>query len=249
MYEQVPYEHNSEKNYNLIEFAENPEPRCPYVILVDSSSSMGWESSGGLRAIDELNNGLKLFKQELLKNELAAKRVELGVIAFDSTVKAVTSGFVSPRNFEPVDIEADGCTRMCEAIKMACAGIEIRKQEYKAANIQYYRPWIVLLTDGTPTDEDGNPLEYNSMEFREVVNLIHQGAEEKKFSFFAIGVGEDVDMRALSQICTTNRPPKKLAGMKFTELFKWLSASAATRSSSAVGEKISIPATDGWAED
>ena len=243
MYEQVPYKHNSEKKYDLIEFVENPEPRCPYVILVDSSSSMEGEP------IEELNNGLKLFKQELLKNELALKRVELAVIGFDSMARAITPGFVSPRKFEPVDIKAEGCTRMCEAIKMACAGVELRKQEYKAADIHYYRPWIVLLTDGTPTDEDGNPLEYSSNEFQEVVNLVHEGARENKFSFFAIGVGEYVDMDALNQICTPNRPPKKLSGMKFSELFKWLSDSASSRASSTIGEKVSLKTTNGWSED
>jgi len=92
-------------------------------------------------------------------------------------------------------------------------------------------------------------LEFDSEEFRATVELIHNGAKEKKFSFFAIGVGEYVDMDALSQICTANRPPKKLSGMKFSELFKWLSDSATSRSSSTIGETIALPTTDGWAED
>ena len=243
MDEQIPYENESEKKYALVEFVENPEPRCPYIILVDSSSSMDGEP------INELNNGLKLFKKELLKNELAAKRVELGVISFDTTAKNLTDGFVSPRNYEPVDIEANGVTKMCDAIKLAYTLVEGRKQQYKSAGVSYYRPWIVLITDGTPTDEEGYALEYDSQEFQETVNLVHNGVEAKKFSFFAIGVGEDVDMEALSQICTQNRPPKKLSGMKFSELFKWLSDSATSRSSSTVGEKVALPVTDGWAED
>lgn len=249
MYEQMPYENKPEKKYALVEFVENPEPRCPYIILADSSSSMGWTTEDGIRPIDKLNEGLRIFKNELLRNELAAKRVELGVISFDSTAKNLTDGFVSPKEYQPVDIEADGITRMCDAIKLAYALVECRKEQYKAAGVQYYRPWIVLLTDGTPTDTEGNPLEYNSEEFQEVVNLVHNGVSEKKFSFFAIGVGDEVDMDALSQICTTNRPPKKLSGMKFSELFKWLSDSATSRSSSTIGEKVALPVTDGWAED
>ena len=56
-------------------------------------------------------------------------------------------------------------------------------------------------------------------------------------------------MEALSQICTPNRPPKKLSGMKFKELFRWLSDSAVSRSSSTIGEKVALPAIDGWVED
>lgn len=123
MHEQMPY--NEQNNYDLIEFVENPQPRCPYIILVDSSGSMDGEP------INELNEGLKLFKKELMKNELASKRVELAVISFDSEIKNLTDDFVSPKNFQPVEIEAGGVTRMCEAIKLAHSLIEIRKQQYK----------------------------------------------------------------------------------------------------------------------
>lgn len=244
MYEQMPYgDKKNEKRYELIEFVENPEPRCPYIILVDSSGSMEDEP------IAELNEGLRTFKKELLRNELASKRVELGVISFDTTARNLTDGFVSPRDYEPVDIEVGGVTKMCDAIKLAYALIETRKQQYKTAGVSYYRPWIVLITDGSPTDSEGNCLDYDSEEFLETVNLVHKGVEEKKFSFFSIGVGEYVDMEALSMISTPNRPPKKLDGMKFSELFKWLSDSATSRSSSTIGEKVALPSTDGWAED
>ena len=243
MYSQVPYENNNEKKYDLIEFIENSQSRCPYIVLVDSSGSMKGEP------INELNEGLKLFKNALIKNELASKRVELAVISFDSTIKNYTDGFISPRDYEPVEIEAEGVTRMNLAIKTAYSLIQIRKDQYKAAGISYYRPWIVLITDGTPTDTEGEPLEFDSSEFQEIVKLVHEGEAEKKFSFFAIGVGDEVDMEALSQICTPNRPPKKLSGMKFKELFRWLSDSAVSRSSSTIGEKVALPAIDGWVED
>ena len=132
MYEQLPYKSESDKKqYSLIEFVENPEPRCPYIILVDSSSSMYGEP------IQELNNGLKLFNQELIKNELASKRVELGVIAFDTDVRPLTDGFVNAREYNPTNIEADGVTNMGEAIKKAYEIIETRKNQYKSAGVFY----------------------------------------------------------------------------------------------------------------
>lgn len=241
MHEQMPY--NEQSNYDLIEFVENPQPRCPYIILVDSSGSMDGEP------INELNEGLKLFKKELMKNELASKRVELAVISFDSEIKNLTDGFVSPKNFQPVEIEAGGVTRMCEAIKLAHSLIEIRKQQYKDGGVQYYRPWIVLITDGVPTDPEGYALDFDSPQFTETANIVRLGNDAKKFSFFAIGVGNDVDMDALSRISSTKRPPKKLSGLKFKELFQWLSDSASTRSSSTVGTAVALAPTDGWTED
>jgi len=39
----------------VVEFAENPEPRCPCVLLLDVSGSMAGQP------INELNEGIQLF--------------------------------------------------------------------------------------------------------------------------------------------------------------------------------------------
>ena len=46
--------------FSAVEFAENPEPRVPCVLIVDTSTSMH-----GPR-IEELNAGLQTYQQELL---------------------------------------------------------------------------------------------------------------------------------------------------------------------------------------
>ncbi|HZT43678.1 MAG TPA: hypothetical protein VFA07_16045 [Chthonomonadaceae bacterium] len=48
------------------EFAENPEPRCACVLLLDTSNSMQGD------AISALNAGLRSFKANLIQNPLAA---------------------------------------------------------------------------------------------------------------------------------------------------------------------------------
>ncbi len=54
-------------------FADNPEPRCPCLLLLDTSGSMNGA------AINELNAGLVAFKEELSADSLAMKRVEVAV--------------------------------------------------------------------------------------------------------------------------------------------------------------------------
>ena len=44
---------------DLAEFAENPEPRCPCVLLLDTSGSMQGDP------INALNQGLQAFKDDL----------------------------------------------------------------------------------------------------------------------------------------------------------------------------------------
>src|SRR5438046_10706326 len=59
-----------------LEFADNPEPRCPCVLLLDTSQSMAGER------ITALNDGLQGFRQELLKDLLARQRVEDTIMTF-----------------------------------------------------------------------------------------------------------------------------------------------------------------------
>jgi uncharacterized protein YegL len=59
MSDQITFETN--------DFASNPEPRCPCLLLLDVSGSM----SG--RPIEELNAGLATFRDELSTDSLAMK--------------------------------------------------------------------------------------------------------------------------------------------------------------------------------
>ena len=58
------------------DFADNPEPRCPCVLLLDTSGSMQGDP------IDQLNAGIRAFKTELMADSLALKRVEISIVTF-----------------------------------------------------------------------------------------------------------------------------------------------------------------------
>ena len=75
MPDQIPFGTN--------DFAENPEPRCPCVLLLDVSGSMGGQP------ITELNSGMVTFKDELSADALASKRVEVSVVSFGGNVQTV----------------------------------------------------------------------------------------------------------------------------------------------------------------
>ena len=66
-----------------LEFADNPEPRCPCVLLLDTSKSMNGDR------IAALNKGLQAFRDELIKDPLARQRVEIAVVTFGGTVQVI----------------------------------------------------------------------------------------------------------------------------------------------------------------
>ena len=86
------------------EFTDNPEPRCPCLLLVDTSHSMQG------RPIDELNNGLVAFKDELAADALAMKRVELAIITFGPV--ATLNDFHTADAFQPPQLSSGGDTPM-----------------------------------------------------------------------------------------------------------------------------------------
>jgi uncharacterized protein YegL len=220
--DQIPFDHP--------ELVANPEPRCACVLLLDTSGSMHGQP------IAELNAGLVTLKDELMADAMAMQRVEIGVITFGPV--RVHSDFQSPDTRTSPQLQASGDTPMGAAIEQGLQMLDARKQVYKQSGITYYRPWVFLITDGGPTDS-----------WRHAASLVHAGdnEESKSFSFFAVGV-QGANMEILTQI--SRRETLKLQGLRFRDLFAWLSRSLSGVSRSTPGTQVPLEnptGPSGWA--
>ena len=211
-----------------VEFADNPEPRCPCILLLDTSGSMAGAK------IAQLNAGLRTFSEELKSDSMAAKRVEVAIITFGPVTEI--QPFITADAFAPVELTTTGDTPMGAAVLKAVEILNDRKGAYRSNGISYYRPWIFLITDGAPTDD-----------VAAATNAIRSGESQKSFAFYAVGV-EDADLARLRSLSV--REPLKLRGLSFRELFVWLSNSLGGVARSQLGESVPVDnpaAPGGWA--
>lgn len=187
---------------------ENVDDRLPIVILADTSNSMKGAP------IDELNAGLLVFKEATEGDEIIESRLEVLLMTFGGT-PLVINEFTPVTDFQPPLLVSKGGTPMGGALLLALQKIEERKDLYRAHSIDYFRPIMIMITDGEPTDTDV---------WDNAVEALVNAVVAKKVHFQAIGV-EKANMELLSQMSPTIAPIKLHAVEKFKDYFKFLSCS------------------------
>lgn len=213
------------------ESPENYEQKCLCVLVLDVSGSMAGNP------ITQLNQGLKDFQKELQNDFVAAQRIEVAIVTFGSTVDTIVHPKLSA-DFEMPILKTSGSTKLVDGVRMGISLVEERKNWYKSTGQTYYRPWLMLITDGEP-DSDQDVIGLSN-------EILHK-VDNKGFSFYAVGV-DGYNHTKLSKICHPTTPPMQLNGLAFNELFKWLSASISLVSKSVEGQQIQLPSVGGWAQ-
>ncbi len=218
-------------SYFSTETPDNYEQKCLCTLVLDTSGSMQGDP------IRALNRGLQEFYAAVEEDLVAASRLEIAIVTFGGEIKtiqepALISHFDMPR------LEPTGSTPLADAVFAALRTTEERKGWYKETGQPYYRPIVVLITDGEP---DPN------QDITRLTKEIREAVEGKKCTFFALGV-KGYNHELMARFCPPSAPPKALEGYKFSEFFKWLSNSISIITKSKEGDFISLPPVDDWAQ-
>jgi uncharacterized protein YegL len=119
----------------------------PVILLLDVSGSMGGEKIRNLN--DAVRDMLEVFRD----TENSETEIWVAIITFGDQVK-LHQKLVSAGQIQWQDLSAGGSTPLGVALQMAKAMIEDKVIVPSRA----YRPTVVLVSDGQPTDDWENPL-------------------------------------------------------------------------------------------
>lgn len=195
----------------------NPgEKHVACVLLVDISGSMQGNS------ITELNEALVEFGKALREDAKAYGCTDVCVISFDSQVRTVFP-FSSAMEYTAPSLSAGGMTAMNEAIITALDAIDQRKQEYRAIGVDYWRPWLFLMTDGVPTDTN-----YEA----DAKRRLQDALTRKKVNFFPMGIGSANTAKLKEYTLNGTGFVLKASANNFKEAFIWVSSSMSAISNS-----------------
>lgn len=242
------------KNEDLV---NNPATRVPICLCLDLSGSMYTVEGGdykqtgrtekidgkvynivegGTTRLDELQKGIDKFFSAIKDDEMAIDAAEIAIVGFNDDAEKLLDFNHIEKQVVPT-LEAHGETSLGKGVNLALKLLEERKQLYKDNGIQYWQPWLVIMTDG---DNTGSSEELNT-----AINKISQLVNAGKLVVFAIAIGKEANSETLAKL-SPKRRPLHLKGLKFGEFFTWLSKSVSRTSVSQLGDKVSLPPIDDW---
>ena len=199
----------------------NYEQKCPCILVLDVSGSMDG------RSINQLNDGLEKFSRDVMDDQITKSRLEVGIVTFGSSVSVAQEPKLIDQ-FDMPRLSANGTTKLVDGVREGIRMAEGRKLWYRDTGQNYYRPYVILITDGA-SDSD--------QDIAGLAQEIQRGVSGKHFNFWAFGV-EDADMNMLQSISDPSAPPLLITNCDFAGFFKWLSNSVEKVVRSREGDKI-----------
>lgn len=162
---------------NIKKFVANKARPLPVIIMADTSGSMSVDGK-----IDSLNQSLRDMTKSFSQESRSRAEINVAVITFGGQAQ-VHLDLTPAHQIEQIqELNATGGTPLGQACILAKELIEDKEIIPGRA----YRPVIILLSDGHPTDD-------YSTAFGELVN----SERAQKATRFALSIGADADDRIL----------------------------------------------------
>ena len=188
--------------------------KLPLTLLLDTSGSM---SAGGYwtksSKIKELNDKVKTLLDYIKTDPKASQITDLTIITFGGNVQIV-SNFDNIENIHFEPFKASGQTPLGYAVNLAIDLLTKQKEKYVKEKVEYYKPRVIIMSDGAATDSYGQAADRCS-------KLVNQDI----LKFYPIFIGSE-DFAYILKSFSPKLDPKTVTNHEmFSELFRSLSSS------------------------
>lgn len=231
-----------------------PDPHIPVGLCLDVSGSMAFctggvdtgkrkvvdgrtcrvVTGGGPSNLEVLQKGLSQFYDAIHDDENARYAAEIGIVTFNDTARMLSDfSRVEYNNVrqEPPKLTADGGTALGTGLNLMLDMLEQRKKEYRDLGVDYFQPWLIVMTDG---DNNRAPEDLERARKR-----IHEMVAQKKLSVFPFIIGDEKGIETLASL-SPEQEPLRIGVTQMKGLFTWLSKSVARVSSQSLGTNTTI---------
>lgn len=176
-------------NFNEVKNIEfSSTRRIPICLVLDVSGSMARNQN-----IDTLNENVSYFLNFVRNNPKSRRIADISIVLIGGGVN-VYSYYKQIDEIEFKPFDPFGNTPMGEAMELAIKLLQDRKQYYRQHEIEHYKPIILLMTDGAPTDQ-----------YKMAAQKTSQMILDKEVKLYPVGIGDEFDptiMREFSPLIT-----------------------------------------------
>jgi uncharacterized protein YegL len=194
-----------------------PQPRpLPVIVLADTSGSMSMNGK-----IEAMNEALKTMVLSFGRESRLRAEIQVGLITFGGATARQHVPLVAAHRIDGVEaLAAEGRTPMGSAFEMARTWLEDKDLVPSRA----YRPVLVLVSDGAPTDDWEAPLA-----------ALKASERGQKATRFAMAIGADADRDMLAKFANDLEAPVFEAdgARDIVKFFRAVTMSVMARSASA----------------
>ena len=189
--------------------------RLPIYLLIDTSGSMMGEP------IEAVKQGIRTLITELKGDPQAVETAYLSVITFDSHARQLVP-LTELMKFSEPEFSASGATALGEAllVMLDCIKKEVRKNT--DVHKGDWRPFVFILTDGSPTDTEAFSRAVDAVRNADIGNII------------ACAAGAKVNIEPLKRITKNVLIMNTISAGDFSNFFEWVSGSIKMTSKSMV---------------
>ena len=184
--------------------------------------------------LSRLHEGLTTFKQEIVRDVIASRRLQVAVITFNDGAR-LSQGFAPINLHIPLQLNAEGATAMGQGLTLMLNELQALEARYHSNNVNFHTPWVFLIIGSRPTDS-----------WEQAAQRVRDAVEAKQLNFFVVGI-RGADMMMLRQVAHPSQSPIMIDGLKFQEMFHWLADSMKQVACSDVGSAVDLSPTTGWA--